>query len=195
MSKARAFYKGRTQRSLVARTLALWHNSRSMEINYELTEKDFTESFATHRNRGLVTKWIRRIVIWSMVLVCLFFLVGSLLAHNTRTLMPMFAVLILWILILGGLPYRLTARRQFRKQPGAQGVRTLKLDATGAHWRWSGGSSDVEWKNYIRYIEGDNQILFYTSPACFNIVPKRAIVPEQLTEVREMLKQNIRTEQ
>jgi len=165
-----------------------------MEINYELTEKDFTESFLIHRNRRPATKWIRRIVISSMVLVCLFFFVGSLLAHNTRTLMPMFALLILWVLIFSGLPYRLTARRQFRKQPGAKGPRTLTLDAGGVHWRWNGGSSDVEWKNYIRFVEGANQILFYTSPACFNIVPKRALVPAQLSKLREMLEQNIRSE-
>ena len=67
----------------------------------------------------------------------------------------------------------------------------LTLDASGAHWRWNGGSSDVDWKNYIRWAEGRNQILFYTSPACFNILPKRAIAAEQLNEIRSLLNQNI----
>ena len=65
------------------------------------------------------------------------------------------------------------------------------LDASGAHWKWNGGSSDVEWRNYIRSVEGTDQILFYTSPVCFNILPKRAIGPQQLAEVRGVLQQNI----
>jgi len=65
------------------------------------------------------------------------------------------------------------------------------LDSSGAHRRWNGGSADVEWRNYIRSVEGKNQILFYTSPACFNILPKRALAVEQLSELRELLKQNI----
>jgi hypothetical protein len=67
------------------------------------------------------------------------------------------------------------------------------LDASGAHWRWNGGSSDVEWKNYIRSVEGKNQILFYTSPACFNILPKRTIGAEQLGELRSLLNQKVQS--
>jgi len=57
-------------------------------------------------------------------------------------------------------------RRQFLQQPGAHGPKTLTLNASGARWKWNGASSDIEWKNYIRY----------TSPACFDILPKRGIV-------------------
>jgi len=65
------------------------------------------------------------------------------------------------------------------------------LDASGAHWRWDGGSSDVEWKNYIRSAEGKNQILFYTSPACFNLLPKPVLAAEQLTEIQSLVQQNL----
>jgi hypothetical protein len=104
----------------------------------------------------------------------------ALVVHRNRNTLSKWSRRILW-----------TMRRQFRKQPGAHGPRKVLLDSSGAHWRWNGGSADVEWKNYIRSVEGRNQILFYTSPACFNIVPKRALETEQLSEVREMLKQNI----
>ncbi|MGO8793202.1 MAG: YcxB family protein [Candidatus Sulfotelmatobacter sp.] len=86
-----------------------------------------------------------------------------------------------------------SARRQFLKQPGAHGLRTVLFDDLGAHWRWNGGSSDIEWKNYVRSLEGLNQILFYTSPACFNILPKRSLSPDQLNELRTLLAQQIQT--
>jgi hypothetical protein len=38
---------------------------------------------------------------------------------------------------------------------------------------------------------GRDQILLYTSPACFNIAPKRALCKEDLIEVLPLLKQRI----
>lgn len=65
------------------------------------------------------------------------------------------------------------------------------LDTDGTHWRWDGGSSDVEWKSYVRWIETKNEILLYTSPVLFNIVPKRALTSEQLSQLRTLLTQSI----
>jgi hypothetical protein len=131
------------------------------------------------------------VVFWVTILGLAFLLFGAIRTGNTRTLMPLFILATLWLLILGGLPLSISARKQFLKQPGAHGPRTVVFDAAGTHWRWNGGSGDVDWRNYIRYVEGNNQILFYTSPACFNIVPKRALTKEQLDEVRGMLKEHI----
>jgi hypothetical protein len=165
----------------------------AMEISYELTEKDFSEALVVHRNRNTLSKWSRRILI-SVVTIGAAIVVVSFLVNPgvpaAKDLLPLLALVVVWIALLYILP-RWTMRRQFRKQPGAHGPRKVLLDSSGAHWRWNGGSADVEWKNYIRSVEGRNQILFYTSPACFNIVPKRALETEQLSEVREMLKQNI----
>ncbi len=163
-----------------------------MEITYELAQRDFTESFAAHRNRRSAAKWIRQIVWWALILSSAFLLFGAIRTGNIRTLLPLFVFVAILLVVIGGLPLSLTARKQFLKQPGAHGPRTVVFDAAGTHWRWNGGSADVEWKNYIRWLEGKNQILFYTSPACFNILPKRAIAAEQLSELRSLLNQNIR---
>jgi YcxB-like protein len=162
-----------------------------MEITYELTQKDFTKSFFAHRNRRSFIKWARRIIVWAVLLVLVLVLFGSIRTGNTRTLAPFFAVVGLWLLVVAALPTWWSARRQFLRQPGAHGARTVLFDDTGAHWHWNGGSSHVEWKNYIRSVEGKNQFLLYTSPACFNIVPKRALGQEDLSEVRSLLKQRI----
>jgi len=119
--------------------------------------------------------------------------VSFLVQPNTQAgkdLLRFLVLVLLWIVLLWVLP-RWNMKRQFRNQPGAQGPRTVTLDATGLHWQWNGGSADVEWKNYIRCVESKNQILFYTSPACFNILTTRELQPAQLAQLRELLKENI----
>jgi YcxB-like protein len=166
----------------------------TMQISYELTEKDFGESFVAHRNRNALSKWSRKVFVWTVALCTTLAIIGFLAkpsAQGARNLLPLLALVMVWIAALWILPRR-NLRRQFLKQPGAHGPRMLLLDSSGAHWRWNGGSSDIEWRNYIRSVEGKNQILFYTSPACFNILPKRVLAAEQLSEIRELLKQHIR---
>jgi len=165
-----------------------------MQVTYELTQKDFTEAYTAHRNGRVVTRWSRRIFVSIMVLVGAIGLLGFLMkptVQTARDLAPLLGLIAMWIGVLWFLP-RWQMRRQFLQQPGAHGSRSLILDDSGAHWKWNGGSSDVEWKNYIRSVEGKNQILFYTSPACFNILPKVSLNPDQLSELRALLAQNMR---
>jgi len=166
-----------------------------MQIAYELTQKDFIEAYTAHRNRTALSKWSRRLFLWIASLSTAIVVFGFLVKPSVqaaKALLPFLGLVVAWIAILWILP-RWAMRRQFLKQPGAHGQRTVLLDASGVHWRWNGGSSDIEWRNYIRSVEGKNQILFYTSPACFNILPKRVIAAEQLSGLRSLLVQNIQT--
>src|SRR5215467_14449880 len=74
-------------------------------------------------------------------------------AQETKDLARFIGLILLWVGLLWGLP-RWNARKQFLKQPGAQGPRSVLFDGSGVHWRWNGGSSDIEWKNYVRSLEG-----------------------------------------
>ena len=172
--------------------MAFWNNG-AMQVLYELTQKDFTEAYTAHRKGKALSRWLRRIFILIMVLMAAIVLLESVMrptAETAKSLMPLMVLIVMWISILWVLPWW-TMRRQFLQQPGAHGPRTLTLDESGAHWKWNGGASDVEWKNYIRSVEGKNQILFYTSPACFNILPVRALNSDQLSELRALLAQNV----
>jgi hypothetical protein len=80
-----------------------------------------------------------------------------------------------------------------RKEPirqAAEGKRHKNNDA-GIRSQWNGGSAETAWANYIRWLETDTEFLLYTSPACFNILPKRALRPEQLAEIRDRLAKKI----
>lgn len=164
-----------------------------MEVTYELTERDFVEAYSTHRSRTSSGKWTRGIAYLFCAIILAALIFAGIAAHGSFQLQNMVTLVILaagWFVVLRYLP-QFNVRRQFRKQPGAHGPRTVAFDAEGSHWRWDGGSSDVAWKNYIQWIEGDKQILLYGSPACFNMLPKRVFDPGQLAELRELLKQNI----
>ena len=148
---------------------------RRMQIAYELTQQDFIEAYSVHRTRNKFSKWTWLLFKWMVGFMTVISLLALAILHNAQTtkeLLPFLGLLIFWWLFLAVLP-RWTMRRQFLKQPGAKGPRTLSMDDAGVHWRWNGGSADVDWKNYIRTVEGKNLFLFYTSPACFNILPKR----------------------
>jgi hypothetical protein len=67
----------------------------------------------------------------------------------------------------------------------------MLLDKAGVHWRWEGGSADVEWKTFIRFLECKNLFLLYYSPVVFVMVPKRALLPEQRPEFLTLLLQNV----
>jgi hypothetical protein len=165
-----------------------------MEITYELTKQDFVEAYSAHRNRNAVSKWSRRLFIWIWGLMADLVFVGFLIKPSVQAakgLAPFFGLVPMWIAILWLLP-RWSIGRQFTKQPGASWAKNPSVGrirsslALGRRLERCG-----PWKNYIRTVEGTNQILFYTSPACFNLLPKRVIGPDQLAEVRSVLQENI----
>jgi hypothetical protein len=162
-----------------------------MQIDYELKQSDFIDSFAAHRNRNILTKWLIRLLMSLAIIVAVFLAFGAVgpNAQDTKNLMPFFGLILMWVAVLWSLP-RWSARRQFLKQPGTQGQRSVLIDDSGIHWRWNGGSSDIAGKNYVRSLEGKKQFLLYTSPACFNIIPSASWL-QGLLELRAILKQNI----
>jgi hypothetical protein len=166
-----------------------------MEIQYQLTQKDFYEALVIHRNKVSLKRWPFRIVALFFVGMLLFGSYDIVVRQGDKGLAsyaPFFAFTALWVALLWWSP-RWSARVQFRKQPSVQGSRSVTVDASGTHSRWDGGSADVEWKNYVRFVEGRNLFLIYTSPACFGMVPKRAFDEPGLATFRNLLQENIPT--
>jgi hypothetical protein len=177
---------------LAQATLPLTQSNR-MQVTYDLTQRDFYDSFIAHRNRTVISKWSFRLLACFLVPLIgwqLFALVEQPTRQTLSSLTPLFGLSVLWVWVIWVIPWR-AARSQFLKQPAAQGPRTILLDATGIHMRWTGGSSDREWKNFIRWVEGRGQVLLYSSPASFSMIPERSLDDTQLSELRAILAQNI----
>ena len=165
----------------------------SMEVTYELTQKDFHDSFVAHRNRSALSKWSYRLLAIIAFLFVGIGLIGVMTRPSSKALADLARLSILalfWVGLVWVIPWW-NAKNQFSKQPAARGSRTMVLDNAGIHWQWNGGSGEVEWRNFVRWVECDTEFLIYSSPACFNIVPKRALASEQLTEFRALLAQNL----
>ena|SRR5215813_11545568 len=128
-----------------------------MQITFELTESDFVEAYKTHCNRGTSNKW--RWAIW----VCFLLVSGALIFHSIAAnnsdmsgYVPLAILAVAWFVVIRWLQLS-NMREQFRKQPGAHGLRTVVFDGDGAHWRWNGGSNEIAWKNYTRWLDGKNR--------------------------------------
>lgn len=161
-----------------------------MQVTYALTQHDFFDSIIAIRNRKKWAKWVFRLSLPVLGLLIVFSLLTSPRSQLLSNLAPLVFFVLLWAFMLWGSPWWL-ARTQFVKQPSAQGERTASFDSNGVKWQWDGGSSAVEWKTYIRWMEAKNQILLCSSPVQCAIVPKRALSGEQLSELRTLLMENI----
>lgn len=163
-----------------------------MEVTYELTKTDLVDAVKVHRNRSASSKWFPRIsafVAFVAAGIGLRQMASSRTGQAFSNFAPIFVLAGLWAGIIWVSPW-LFANRMLG--PSLKGPRTMQVDAGGIQLRWSGGKSDFAWNNFIRYLEGGNHFLLYTSPAAFTAVPKRAFMPEQLSEFRTILARNVR---
>jgi YcxB-like protein len=165
-----------------------------MHIKYTLTQRDILD--------GMKANYQRSRLLWLLAWVALMYGIGgffmrllfqnSLLVWKLSSLFPLglfYGCAFLWIL-----PWW-AARLLFHKRPSIQGPQTLTVDATGAYWHWDSGSSALAWSNFIRWHEDKNGFVLYTSPATFNIVPKRAFSEAELKEFRRLLSREISSQE
>ena len=164
-----------------------------MQVTYELNQRDFYDSFIAHRNRNPIGKWAFRVVItivFGFAVLGVFGLIARPSSQALSNLAPLMLLAGFWAVLVWVAPWR-TARSQYRKQPSAHGPRSLLVDDLGVHWRWNCGTADIEWKNLIRWQETKTLFLLYSSPACFNIVPKRGLGDEDVASLRSLLAEHI----
>ena len=165
-----------------------------MDIVYELTERDFIEALLAHRQRTPFKKWSLRLFtlfVFGTLGLSLLVLAFRPNEETFLNIKPMLIFAPLWGLFVWGAP-RLSARIQYRKQPSAHGQKSVLFDGWGVHGKWKGGTSEVEWQNYLRYVESKSLFILYQSPILFSFVPKRAMTPEQISELRALVQQNIK---
>jgi hypothetical protein len=69
-----------------------------MQIEYELRQNDFIESFAAHRSRNILTKWLIRLLVSFATVVAVILAFGLVVrpnAQDTKNLMPFIGFILL----------------------------------------------------------------------------------------------------
>src|SRR5262249_46763161 len=146
------------------------------------TKADLIDSVKVHRNRSTFSKWFPRVFAMIAFVAAGVGFLQTAASRNGQTFSN-FAPIFVFAGLLAGIIFVspwLFAKRMLG--PSLSGQRTIQVNAEGIQLRWSGGKSDFAWNNFIRYLEGSNHFLLYTSPALFTPVPKRAFMPQQLSE-------------
>ena len=165
-----------------------------MVIQFQFTLADYRNAHRTHYKKGasLLTRLMMKML---LVIGVVFLLTGVLLfASGQRApnvvLMP-FLLGALWIWVGLGMTYQLAAKKQFNKNPSLREPRRVEFTDAGMTTDAGVASSQQSWKAYLRFVESKDNFLLYSSPACFNIVPKRVLQPEQVTELRQLFQAHI----
>jgi hypothetical protein len=149
-----------------------------MTIQFQFTLDDYRQAFLAHYKKGasIFTRWMLKFCLGIGVLLLLvgvLFLVTRQWALNV--LLPPLLIGGFWIWFGMGGTYRLSAKTQFAKNPVLREPRRVEFSPEGVKTDAGIASSQQSWKAYLRYVESRDTFLLYTSPGCFNIVPKRVL--------------------
>lgn len=165
-----------------------------MILNFQFMLDDYRNAVRTHYRKGAsaYTRWMLKL---TLIIGVLLVLAGVLLVITGQralgVVLPPLLVGALWTWLAMGKTFQLSARNQFAKNPALRGPRRVEFNDDGVNTDAGIASSQVSWKAYLRYVESKDTFLLYTSPACFVIVPKRVLQPEQVNELRGLLQSHV----
>lgn len=127
-----------------------------------------------------------------VLLLALMFIVGIFLIDHEYPLAGW-----LWLAlsaVIGLAVYeipRFQARRAFAADPSAQGEFVYSFNETGVSTTFPTGRSYVEWRAFSKYQETTDLFLFVFHSGRKFFLPKRAMSPEQINELRVLLSAKI----
>jgi hypothetical protein len=165
-----------------------------MIVDFQFTLDDYRNAVRTHYRKGAsaYTRWMLKL---TLIIGVLLLLAGVLLVITGQralgVVLPPVLVGALWTWLGMGKTYLLSARSQFVKNPALRQPRRVEFNDDGVNTDAGIASSQVTWKAFLRYVESIETFLVYTSPACFVIVPKRVLQPEQVNELRRLFQTHI----
>jgi len=158
---------------------------KSLSIRFRLTEED-----------GLNAMRATSTPSWGLflfvLLLALLFLVGIYLINQNFPVAGW-----LWLVMSAGIGIavyevpRIQVKRNLRSSPSAQGEIVLALDDEGTVATFPTGESRLNWRAYTKYKETGSVFLLFFSPYRYVSIPKRAMTPQQIEDLRALVKARI----
>jgi len=79
----------------------------------------------------------------------------------------------------------ISTRRTYRKHKALHRPYTYSWSEAGLAITSSSGQWHVAWSDYLKWTENAQVFILYQAPRLFNILPKRALTPEQVVDLRQ----------
>jgi hypothetical protein len=79
------------------------------------------------------------------------------------------------------------ARRFVSQQKSIQGEISIGWDAEGVAFIAKAGQSRIAWDDYFKWLENESVLVLFQSENLLNVLPKRCLTNDQVTEVRRRL--------
>jgi hypothetical protein len=156
-----------------------------MEIRFRPTEEDALNAMRS----SSMPRWGMFLFV---LLLALLFLVGIFLINHDFLLAGW-----LWLTLSAAIGIgvyevpRIQVRQSLKNNPSAQGEIVYIFDDKGSFATFPTGESRLDWGAYTKYQETGTTFLLFFSPYRSTSIPKRAMSPEQIRELRGLLKERI----
>ena len=79
----------------------------------------------------------------------------------------------------------ITTRRTYRNHKALHHPYTFSWSETGLTVTSTSGEWQVAWSDYLKWHEDAQVFVLYQAPRLFNMLPKRALTPEQIVDIRQ----------
>ncbi len=114
-------------------------------------------------------------------------------AQAAFSALPWAVLLVFWVSLVYYLPTWI-ARRIERKYPSFAGQQVRTFSPSGLRWVSPGSTQEYQWSAVYRVVETGSFLLFFLTMSAAQFVPKRAMTPEQLLQLRAMIAQSLPAE-
>ncbi len=160
----------------------------TFETEFELSLEDFKEIAQNHLYRRSARQiWnILQVILGTVIGICAI-LMAIAGGTNWAIFFGFVCLVVFGVLIL----QPMLAVRSLQNTPFYQGKVRVRADDSGTRFVYGTGDSNTQWSGYIRFLETKNLFMLYVSKIMFRPIPKRALLPGQVSELREMLQKKI----
>jgi YcxB-like protein len=157
-------------------------------VSLTLTADDYVAANRLHFLNGLRSR--NALAIFVMMAVA--YLVWTAIAYFDQwealrvvALNVFFATVVILTIANYFLFVPIVTRRAYRNHKLLHRPYTFSWSETGLTVTSSSGQSQVAWSDYLKWYENAQIFILYQAPRLFNMLPKRALTPEQIADVRQ----------
>jgi len=160
----------------------------NQSVSLTLTADDYVAANQLHFLNGLRSR--NALAVLAMMAVA--YLVWTAIAYFDQwealrvvALNVFFAVVVILTIANYFLLVPIATRRTYRNHKALHRPHTFSWSETGLTVTSSSGESQLAWGDYLKWAENAQVFILYQAPRLLNILPKQALTPEQIVDLRQ----------